>query len=86
MADQQASTHPKQDEGYNIKTAPRSLLEEDLEVVRQHVLPRMERLEQENAALREELEQMKQKEQAAAAGGSQQQGSNSQQQQQEQAQ
>lgn len=38
--------------GYDIKSAPRELLEEDLLIVRTHMLPRMEQLQAENEALR----------------------------------
>lgn len=36
--------------GYDIKSAPRDLLEEDLLIVRTHLLPRMEQLQAENEA------------------------------------
>jgi hypothetical protein len=39
-------------EGYDIKSAPRELLEEDLLIVRTHMLPRMEQLQAENEALK----------------------------------
>lgn len=38
--------------GYSIKEAPRELLEEDIKIVREHLLPRMQQLEAENAALK----------------------------------
>jgi hypothetical protein len=38
--------------GYCIKEAPRELLEEDIQIVRGHLVPRMQHLEAENAALK----------------------------------
>jgi aminoglycoside/choline kinase family phosphotransferase len=38
--------------GYRIKEAPRELLEEDIQIVREHLLPRMQQLEAHNAALK----------------------------------
>lgn len=40
--------------GYDIKSAPRELLEEDLLIARGHLLPRMEQLAAENEVLRQQ--------------------------------
>jgi hypothetical protein len=39
-------------EGYDVKSAPRELLEEDLLIVRTHMLPQMKQLQAENEALK----------------------------------
>jgi hypothetical protein len=43
--------------GYDLKAAPKELLEEDLQLVRQQVLPQLEQLQQENAALKAQQQQ-----------------------------
>lgn len=60
-----APTGPPQqphDSGYDIKTAPRELLEEDLQIVREHLLPRLQQQEAENAALKAQEQQQQQQE------------------------
>lgn len=41
-------------QAYDLKTAPRELLEEDLQIARSHLLPRIEQLQAENKALRQQ--------------------------------
>jgi hypothetical protein len=40
--------------GYDVKIAPRELLEEDLQIAGSHLLPRIEQLQAENEALRQQ--------------------------------
>lgn len=49
-ADESASRHG----GYDVNISPRELLEEDLQIARSHLLPRIEQLQAENEALRQQ--------------------------------
>jgi FtsZ-binding cell division protein ZapB len=56
-AEQQPQQPAAQAAGYDVKSAPRELLEEDLLIARSHLLPRMEQLAAENEALRQQQQE-----------------------------
>lgn len=53
-SEQQPQQPAAQSAGYDVKSAPRELLEEDLLIARSHLLPRIEQLAAENEALRQQ--------------------------------